>query len=56
MPSQNHRVHGGKFLTRITSENVVILDRKGKDLCTEGEHCFTKVTPWTKLAEDLKKR
>jgi len=31
----------------VASSNVVIFDRKGKELCTEGEHPFTKVTPFS---------
>lgn len=31
----------------IASPNVVILNRRGRDLCTEGEHAFVKVTPFS---------
>lgn len=30
----------------VASGHVVILDRKGADLCTKGEHAFTKITPF----------
>lgn len=30
----------------VASDNVVIFDREGKDLCTKGEHPFIKITPF----------